>query len=182
MQSQFDSQKAYLLSKGIGTMFVAGAKLVFVEGDQTFDCGKTYASTDPSGAFYCPANQTFLMTQSGLEYLESDAFIYRTEGEPPREELVVAHELGGHAVQYATGIGPQTAKEYTDNSVFYELRADCEAGHLLAGFDPATASILLNTDNQYFPGDDDPGQLPNTHGTRQQRLEAVRTGINGGPC
>ena len=172
--------------QGFGDRFRQPTLDLFRNGRvKTQGCG---SATSAAGPFYCPADQTIYIDTSFYDQLA------RMAGN--RDDFarlyVLAHEYGHH-VQQITGVADQIRSAQQQDrrranqlQVLMELQADCyagvwagrnrdriEPGDIEAGME-AAASI----------GDDrlTGGRVSSenfTHGTSQQRSQALRLGLSG---
>ncbi len=141
------------------------------------------------GPFYCPADETMYID---VNFYDQLARMSRTGGDFARY-YVVAHEYAHH-VQTITGISDQIRSAQSQNrgranqlQVMMELHADCYAG-VWAGknrnlVDPGDFEEGMNAAAAI--GDDTltGGRVSSenfTHGTSQQRMAALRLGIETG--
>ncbi len=165
--------------------------LVFYPGTGQSGCGVAQAAMGP---FYCPADQRIYLDTSFFDELA------RRHGAPGdfAQAYVVAHEVGHH-VQTITGTSDSIrraqsrASERDSNAlqVRMELQADCyagvwaarernaamEAGDLEEGM-RAAAAIGDDTLQRAGQGRVVPESF--THGTSEQRQEALLRGFEGG--
>ena len=155
----------------------------------TQGCG---SATSASGPFYCPADQTIYIDTSFYDQL---ARMAGTGGDFARL-YVIAHEYGHH-IQTLTGIAAQIRSAQQQNpqqanrlQVLMELQADCYAG-VWAGknrnlIEPGDLEEGMQAASAI--GDDalmrSAGQRVNpeafTHGTSEQRMQALRDGMRSG--
>lgn len=155
----------------------------------TGGCG---GATSASGPFYCPADQTIYVDTSFYDQL---AKMSGTRGDFARL-YVIAHEYGHH-IQTLTGISDQVRSLQQQNprqanqlQVRMELQADCYAG-VWAGknrnlIEPGDMEEGMQAASAI--GDDtlmqNAGQRVNpeafTHGTSEQRVQALRRGMQSG--
>ncbi|RIV91161.1 zinc metalloprotease [Aurantiacibacter xanthus] len=177
--------QARFTEEGLGDRFVKPTLELYTGGTRTA-CGAGSASMGP---FYCPGDQTIYIDTSFYDTLERQL----GAGGDFARYYVIAHEYGHH-IQTITGISgqirsaqqsdPRNANRY---QVLMELQADCYAG-VWAG---------LNR-NAIEPGDFEEGMTAAssigddaltggrvseenfTHGTSQQRMEALRLGLTTG--
>jgi predicted metalloprotease len=143
------------------------------------------------GPFYCPADQTIYID---VNFYDQLAQMSGDRGDFARL-YVVAHEYGHH-IQTITGIAGQIRSAQQQNprqanqlQVLMELQADCYAG-VWAGLNAdrieqgdieegmaAAASIGDDTIQRRAGQRVDPEGF--THGTSQQRMQALRLGMQG---
>jgi uncharacterized protein len=146
------------------------ATLHFYQGGGQSGCG---AAQSAMGPFYCPSDQGIYLDTSFFQQMERQM----GAGGDFAYAYVIAHEVGHH-VQNLAGIADQ---------VGMELQADCFAG-VWAGInanriEPGDIEEGMRAANAI--GDDklmaDAGRAPVesmfTHGTSEQRMEALRRGI-----
>lgn len=161
--------------------------VIYTQGTGT-GCGYGQAAMGP---FYCPADQTIYLDLSFWQQMETQL---GASGADFARAYVIAHEFGHH-VQTLTGASQQVRKaqqqarnqaEANKYSVALELQADCYAG-VWAG----------KNRNLIEPGDIEEGMQAAaaigddrltggrvssenfTHGTSQQRSDALRLGLRG---
>jgi uncharacterized protein len=165
--------------------------VVLYRGSTPTGCGLGKAGMGP---FYCPNDRTVYLDTSFFKELETR---FSAPGDFA-EAYVIAHEIGHH-VQNLLGIQTQVTQEQADHpdqandlSVRLELQADCFAGvwarsAQAAGIlQPGDVEEGLNAASQI--GDDtlmrEAGLQVNpesfTHGTSEQRVKWLRTGIQTG--
>lgn len=163
------------------------ATLNFYQGGGQSGCG---AAQSAMGPFYCPSDQGIYLDTSFFQQMESQM----GAGGDFAYAYVIAHEVGHH-VQNLAGIADQVRKlqarsSQTDGNrlqVGMELQADCFAG-VWAGInanriEPGDIEEGMRAANAI--GDDklmaDAGRAPVesmfTHGTSEQRMEALKRGI-----
>ena len=152
-------------------------------------CGTAQAA---SGPFYCPNDKSVYIDLSFYEQLR------RQFGAPGdfAQAYVIAHEVG-HAVQDQTGVLPEfnsrrgsmSQEEQNAYSVRVELQADCFAGvwahyvqqqNYLEQGDVEEAINAANAigDDTLTRGQVSPRNF--THGTSEQRMAALRKGMQSG--
>lgn len=164
--------------------------LAFLSGGvEMTGCGQASSAMGP---FYCPADQTIYIDTSFYDQLDREL---GARGDFARY-YVVAHEYGHH-VQTITGIASQIRSAQSQNpqqanqlQVLMELQADCYAG-VWAGknrnaIEPGdfqeglTAASAIGDDTLMRRA----GQAVNpesfTHGTSDQRMQALRLGLESG--
>jgi predicted metalloprotease len=165
-------------------------ELVFYQGGTRSGCG---AASSSMGPFYCPADQGIYIDTSFYDQMD------RELGAGPGDfarYYVIAHEYGHH-VQQLTGIADQVRREQQQNpgaaiqlQVLMELQADCYAG-VWAGknrnaIEPGDFEEGMQAASAI--GDDTlmrrAGRSVNpesfTHGTSEQRMQALRLGMQTG--
>lgn len=163
--------------------------LWFYQGGTRSGCGN--ASSD-AGPFYCPADQGIYLDTS---FYDTMAQQMGAEGDFARY-YVMAHEYGHH-VQTLTGISAaisqaqqQRPQQANQLQVLMELQADCyagvwagrnrnliEPGDFEEGMTAASAigddTLMRNAGRQVNPESF-------THGSSQQRMQALRLGLESG--
>lgn len=163
------------------------ATLNFYQGGGQSGCG---AAQSAMGPFYCPSDQGIYLDTSFFKQMESQM----GAGGDFAYAYVIAHEVGHH-VQNLAGIADQVRKLQASSSqadgnrlqVGMELQADCFAG-VWAGInanriEPGDIEEGMRAANAI--GDDklmaDAGRAPVesmfTHGTSEQRMEALKRGM-----
>jgi uncharacterized protein len=163
------------------------ATLTFYQRGGQSGCG---AAQSAMGPFYCPSDQGIYLDTAFFQQMEQQM----GAGGDFAYAYVVAHEVGHH-VQNLAGIADQVRKLQARSSeadgnrlqVGMELQADCFAG-VWAGmnanrFEPGDIEEGMRAANAI--GDDklmaDAGRAPVesmfTHGTSEQRMEALKRGI-----
>ena len=163
------------------------AKLTFYQGGGQSGCG---AAQSAMGPFYCPSDEGIYLDTSFFEQMDKQM----GAGGDFAYAYVVAHEVGHH-VQNLAGIANQVRKLQAQSSqtdgnrlqVGMELQADCFAG-VWAGInsnriEPGDIEEGMRAANAI--GDDtlmqQAGRAPVesmfTHGTSEQRMEALQRGI-----
>jgi len=162
--------------------------LVFLGGGvERTGCG---AASSAMGPFYCPADQSIYIDTRFYDQLD------RQLGAGPGDfarYYVVAHEYGHH-IQTLTGISNAIRSTQQQNppranqlQVLMELQADCYAGvwagknrHLIepGDFEEGMSAASAIGDDTLMRRS---GQMANpesfTHGTSQQRMQALRLGL-----
>jgi predicted metalloprotease len=158
--------------------------LVFYQGGTRSGCGNASSSMGP---FYCPGDQSIYIDTSF--YDEMNRKLGAGPGDFARY-YVIAHEYGHH-VQNLTGVAQQVSSAMQQNprqanqlSVLLELQADCYAG-VWAGknrnliepgdFEEGMQAANAIGDDTLTHGAVAPDNF--THGTSQQRMAALRTGM-----
>ena len=152
----------------------------------TDGCG---SATSASGPFYCPADQTIYIDTNFYDQL---AQMSGTRGDFARL-YVLAHEYGHH-IQTITGVAQQIRSAQAQDrrranqlQVLMELQADCYAG-AWAGYNRSSierGDLEEGMQAAASIGDDrlTGGRVPAeqfTHGTSQQRMQALRLGFDRG--
>jgi predicted metalloprotease len=163
--------------------------LVFYQGGTRSGCG---AASSAMGPFYCPADQGIYIDTSFYDQMQREL----GAGGDFARYYVIAHEYGHH-VQTITGVADQIRSAQQQNprqanqlQVLMELQADCYAG-VWAGrnrnlIEPGdfeegmTAASAIGDDTLARRS----GQAANpesfTHGTSEQRMQALRLGLESG--
>jgi predicted metalloprotease len=165
-------------------------RMVFYAGGGRSGCG---AADSAMGPFYCPADNKIYLDTSFFQELQQR---FQAPGDFA-QAYVIAHEVGHH-VQTITGTSDRirqaqrAAGEAQSNAlqVRMELQADCyagvwaarervalEQGDMEEGM-RAAAAIGDDTLQRRSGGQVVPESF--THGTSQQRQEALMRGFNGG--
>ncbi len=165
--------------------------LNFITDAGNFNTGGCGRASSAVGPFYCPADQTIYIDTSFYQQLAQMA----GDGGDFARLYVVAHEYGHH-IQTVTGISAairsaqaQNPRQSNQLQVLMELQADCYAGVWAA----KNASLIERGDFEEGMraaasiGDDTlqrrAGQQINphafTHGTSQQRMNALKLGFQG---
>jgi predicted metalloprotease len=160
--------------------------LVFYSGSVQSGCG---GATSAVGPFYCPADQGIYIDTGFYDTLQQQL----GAGGDFARYYVMAHEYGHH-IQTLTGISDQIRSAQQANprqsnqlQVLMELQADCYAG-VWAGLnrnliepgdfeEGMTAAAAIGDDR--LTG----GQVSSenfTHGTSEQRMQALRLGLESG--
>ena len=172
-------------AQGYGDQFRQPTLDLYGGGGVNTGCG---SGTSAMGPFYCPADQTIYIDTSFYDTLERQL----GAGGDFARYYVLAHEYGHH-IQTITGISSQIRSAQQQNpsranqlQVLMELQADCYAG-VWAG----------KNRNLIEPGDIEEGMQAAaaigddrltggrvssenfTHGTSQQRSDALRLGLQG---
>jgi hypothetical protein len=158
------------------------ADTVFFTDQVQTGCG--FASSQV-GPFYCPRDQQVYIDLGFFDELQAR---FGAGGGPFAQAYVIAHEYGHH-VQHVLG-GLEGG-----SSVPIELQADCLAGVWMhhassTGFlnEPTEADLTAALDAAAAVGDDRIQQETQgrvtpeswTHGSSEQRMEALRTGMRTG--
>ncbi|MEW4447805.1 neutral zinc metallopeptidase [Qipengyuania sp. JC766] len=151
-------------------------------------CGVASAGMGP---FYCPSNQTMYID---VRFYDQLARMAGDEGDFARY-YVVAHEYGHH-VQTITGVARQIRSAQQQNprranqlQVLMELQADCYAG-VWAGrnrnlIEPGdmeeglAAAAAIGDDTLQRQAGQQVSPESFTHGTSEQRMQALRLGFRG---
>lgn len=162
---------------------------LFSDGVTTKGCGSASAAVGP---FYCPADGGIYIDTSFYDVMQQQL----GAGGDFARLYVVAHEYGHH-IQNLTGLASQirslqqrSPSEANRLQVRMELQADCYAG-VWAGknsdrIEPgdleegmrAAAAIGDDAISERMGGRASPESF--THGTSEQRMEALRLGIRSG--
>lgn len=160
------------------------AKLTFYQGGGQSGCG---AAQSAMGPFYCPSDEGIYLDTSFFEQMDKQM----GAGGDFAYAYVVAHEVGHHVQNLAGQVRKlQAQSSQTDGNrlqVGMELQADCFAG-VWAGInsnriEPGDIEEGMRAANAI--GDDtlmqQAGRAPVesmfTHGTSEQRMEALQRGI-----
>ena len=179
-----------LFAKEPGWPRYTPATINFYRGGAQSGCG---AAQSAMGPFYCPADDGVYLDTSFFDELKSR---YGAGGDFA-QAYVIAHEMGHH-VQDLLGTSGQVHDEQqrlnavqgNRLSVRLELQADCYAGVWAAQnrdrLDPGDIEEGMRAANAI--GDDTLQReaqgrvMPDsfTHGTSQQRMKWLRTGLNSG--
>ena len=169
-----------------GVAFRQPSLTLFVNGVNTKGCGSASSAVGP---FYCPADNGIYLDTGFYEVMQREL----GAGGDFARLYVVAHEYGHH-IQNLTGLAGQVRSAQQQNprranqlQVRMELMADCYAG-VWAGknrdlVDPgdfeegmrAAAAIGDDAISERMGGRASPESF--THGTSEQRMEALRLGI-----
>lgn len=161
--------------------------LVFYSNGVSSGCG---SATSAAGPFYCPADQKMYIDTSFYDEMQQK--LGTGPGDFARY-YVVAHEYGHH-IQNLTGIAGQISSLQQQNpsranqlSVMLELQADCYAG-VWAGknrnliepgdFEEGMQAASAIGDDKLTGGRVSSDNF--THGTSQQRMQALRLGMESG--
>src|SRR5690606_22454630 len=165
-------------------------KLVFYSQAGRSGCG---AAQSAMGPFYCPADHGIYLDTTFYDQLDSEM------GAGPGDfarYYVIAHEYGHH-IQTLTGIANQirSAQQQNPNAanrlqVLMELQADCYAG-VWAGknrnaIEPGDfeegmqAASAIGDDTLMRRAGRSASPESFTHGTSEQRMQALRLGMQSG--
>jgi len=163
------------------------AKLTFYQGGGQSGCG---AAQSAMGPFYCPSDEGIYLDTSFFEQMDKQM----GAGGDFAYAYVVAHEVGHH-VQNLAGIANQVRKLQAQSSqtdgnrlqVGMELQADCFAG-VWAGINSnriepgdieegRRAANAIGDDTLMQQAGRAPVESMFTHGTSEQRMEALQRGI-----
>lgn len=163
------------------------AKLTFYQGGGQSGCG---AAQSAMGPFYCPSDEGIYLDTSFFEQMDKQM----GAGGDFAYAYVVAHEVGHH-VQNLAGIANQVRKLQAQSSqtdgnrlqVGMELQADCFAG-VWAGINSnrieqgdieegMRAANAIGDDTLMQQAGRAPVESMFTHGTSEQRMEALQRGI-----
>lgn len=160
-----------------------------VGGGVNTGCG---AASSAMGPFYCPADRSIYIDTRFYDQLDSEL---GARGDFARY-YVIAHEYGHH-VQTMSGIADQIRSAQSQNpqqanqlQVLMELQADCYAG-VWAGknrnaIEPGdfeegmTAASAIGDDALMRQAGRAVSPESFTHGTSQQRMQALRLGLESG--
>ncbi len=96
-------------------------RLVLFRGSTSSRCGGATAAIGPH---YCPADSTIYIDETFFDELQSR---FGARGGDVAEAYVVAHEVAHH-VQYELNLDSQIDRSSNQDSVNFELQADCFAG------------------------------------------------------
>ncbi|KZX86038.1 zinc metalloprotease [Erythrobacter sp. HI0019] len=185
LQSLNQTWAATFDARGYGDQFQQPTLDLYGGGGVRTGCGN---GTSAMGPFYCPADQTIYIDTSFYDTLERQL----GAGGDFARYYVLAHEYGHH-IQTITGISGQIRSAQQQNpsranqlQVLMELQADCYAG-VWAGknrnlIEPGDIEEGMNAAAAI--GDDrlTGGRVSSenfTHGTSQQRSDALRLGLQG---
>ena len=161
--------------------------LVFYTGGTRSGCGAASSSVGP---FYCPADESIYIDTAFYDQMN------RELGAGPGDfarYYVIAHEYGHH-IQLLTGVAntirsaqQQNPRAANQLQVLMELQADCYAG-VWAGrnrnaiesgdFEEGMQAASAIGDDALTGGRVSPENY--THGTSQQRMQALRLGLQTG--
>ena len=163
------------------------AKIEFYAGGGQSGCGQAQAAMGP---FYCPADQGVYIDTSFFQQMEQKM----GAGGDFAKAYVIAHEVGHH-IQNITGVADQVRQRQSRASqtegnqlqVRMELQADCYAG-VWAGrnkdrIEPGdieegmTAANAIGDDTLMKNAGQSVTESMFTHGTSEQRMEALKRGI-----
>lgn len=185
LQSLNQTWAATFDAQGYGDQFQQPTLDLYGGGGVRTGCGN---GTSAMGPFYCPDDQTIYIDTSFYDTLERQL----GAGGDFARYYVLAHEYGHH-IQTITGISGQIRSAQQQNpsranqlQVLMELQADCYAG-VWAGknrnlIEPGDIEEGMNAAAAI--GDDrlTGGRVSSenfTHGTSQQRSDALRLGLQG---
>lgn len=163
-------------------------KLVFYSSEGQSGCG---AAQSAMGPFYCPADEGVYLDTGFFGQLQQMG-----GGGDFANRYVIAHEVGHH-IQHLTGIADKVRQAQSRSSethgnalqVRMELQADCyagvwagihsdriDAGDVEEGMKTASAigddTLMRNAGRQ-------PTEEMFTHGSSQQRMQALQRGMQG---
>lgn len=163
------------------------AKLNFYKGGGNSGCG---AAQSAMGPFYCPSDQGIYLDTSFFKQMEQQM----GAGGDFAYAYVISHEVGHH-VQNLAGIADQVRRLQASSSqadgnrlqVGMELQADCFAG-VWAGINATPvepddieegmrAANAIGDDKLMQQAGRAPVESMFTHGTSEQRMEALKRGI-----
>lgn len=186
-----DQMWSTMLPEQAGIEYTEPLLVVFEDTTQS-GCGMASAQTGP---FYCPADQGAYFDVSFFEQLEQ----LGGTNAPLAQMYIVAHEFAHHIQQLE---GTLSLSNYNDpgedsNAVKVELQADCYAGIWISQADkgenaflePVTEEQVQGAiDTARAVGDDNIQQRSGgevrpdlwTHGSSEQRQNALLTGYNEG--
>ena len=184
-----ETWEARFTEAGIANRFQQPTLVFLAGGQERTGCG---VASSAMGPFYCPADQGIYIDTRFYDQLASMA---RENGDFARL-YVVAHEYAHH-VQTITGLSDQIRSAQSQNpsrrnqlQVIMELHADCYAG-VWAGrnrnliergdFEEGMRAAAAIGDDQLMA---QAGRAANpesfTHGSSQQRMDALRLGMETG--
>lgn len=164
-------------------------ELVFYQGGTRSGCGAASASVGP---FYCPADYGIYLDTSFYDTMERQL----GAGGDFARYYVIAHEYGHH-IQALTGVAnairseqQRSPRQANQLQVLMELQADCYAG-VWAGknrnlIEPGdfeegmTAASAIGDDALMRRSGRAVSPESFTHGTSQQRMQALRIGMETG--
>ena len=164
------------------------AKLTFYTNGTQSGCG---AAQSAMGPFYCPSDQGVYLDTSFFQQMEGQM----GAGGDFAYAYVVAHEVGHH-IQNITGVADKVRQRQSRVSqaegnqlqVRMELQADCYAG-VWAGrnanrIEPGDieegmrAANAIGDDTLMKQSGQNPVESMFTHGTSQQRMDALKRGLD----
>ena len=163
--------------------------LVFYSGGVSSGCG---SASSAAGPFYCPSDQSMYIDTAFYDQLDREL---GARGDFARY-YVIAHEYGHH-VQTITGVAgqirsaqQQSPSQANQLQVLMELQADCYAG-VWAGknrnaIEPGdfeegmTAASAIGDDMLMRRSGQAVSPENFTHGTSEQRMQALRLGLESG--
>ncbi|MEP7348912.1 MAG: neutral zinc metallopeptidase [Sphingorhabdus sp.] len=166
------------------------AKLSFYTGGGQSGCG---AAQSAMGPFYCPSDQGIYLDTAFFQQMEQQM----GAGGDFARAYVIAHEVGHH-IQNITGVADQVRSAQSRASqadgnqlqVRMELQADCYAGVWAAKnsnrIEPGdieegmTAANAIGDDTLMRQSGQRPVESMFTHGTSEQRMAALKRGLQSG--
>lgn len=166
------------------------AKIEFYVGGGQSGCGQAQAAMGP---FYCPADQGVYIDTSFFQTMERQM----GAGGDFAKAYVIAHEVGHH-IQNITGVADkvrsaQSRVSQADGNqlqVRMELQADCYAGVWAAKNadrietgdieEGMTAANAIGDDTLMKQSGQRPVESMFTHGTSEQRMAALKRGLQTG--
>ena len=166
------------------------AKMEFYSGGGQSGCGAAQAQMGP---FYCPSDQGVYLDTSFFQQMEQQM----GAGGDFAKAYVIAHEVGHH-IQNITGVADQVRQRQSSVSqaegnqlqVRMELQADCYAGVWAAKntnrIEPGdieegmTAANAIGDDTLMKQSGQRPVESMFTHGTSEQRMAALKRGLQSG--
>ena len=164
-------------AQGYGDQFRQPTLDLYGGGGVNTGCG---SGTSAMGPFYCPADQTIYIDTSFYDTLERQL----GAGGDFARYYVLAHEYGHH-IQTITGISSQIRSAQQQNpsranqlQVLMELQADCYAGVWAGKNRNLIEPVVADRGGDRLTG----GRVSSenfTHGTSQQRSDALRLGLQG---
>lgn len=166
------------------------AKMEFYVGGGNSGCGQAQSAMGP---FYCPTDQGVYLDTSFFKQMEQQM----GAGGDFAKAYVIAHEVGHH-IQNITGIadkvrelqGRSSQADGNQLQVRMELQADCYAGIWAAKnsdrIEPGdieegmTAANAIGDDTLMRQSGQRPVESMFTHGTSEQRMAALKKGLQSG--
>jgi hypothetical protein len=170
LQASFDRLKASYVNRGFGN--VAAAKLVLIEGGNTYDCDRTddidveTTSMTPSGNFYCgPYNEVVLT--AGFTIMN------RILGRNDTAMNIFSH---GHELGHSAQNGNKVLNDRRDpaEEAAFEIQATCLAGQAIKDVYPGQVGPIVDMLSQMPVAD--------THGSTEAQTNAFVHGAQGGDC
>jgi uncharacterized protein len=179
-----------------GALFAQGgqqyhpAKMEFYAGGGNSGCGQAQSAMGP---FYCPTDQGVYLDTGFFQQMEQQM----GAGGDFAKAYVIAHEVGHH-IQNITGVadkvrqlqGRSSQADGNQLQVRMELQADCYAGvwaaKNAARIEPGdieegmTAANAIGDDTLMRQAGRRPVESMFTHGTSEQRMAALKKGLQTG--